>query len=202
LQNQIQNKLMDVMRRYQRPSTVQDQTQSHPKVAQTEPYLSPVSQVSEPSGLLSPAQIVAHTELGKRGITPESIMKYVPMLNMIVPNAARGIEGMVAVMQNPELLNQALHETVEKLTEVLKHDDEFLRSQRDQPGETEESGRVGISTTGVRSWDEGHREVDFAGDSDVRIPTELLGTEKSGEDVDNRHQAEIPVDKGIEWDTY
>lgn len=153
---------------------------------------SPPSLDSEVNGNLSPSQKIAYRELEKRNIKPSTIAQYTKIIAMVMPDAAKGIEGMFILIQNPEELHRALEEIVVKLQEVIESDHEFgIHSKRDNAEPKGELERVNLSSSGIRSGEERNGKVDSSGSPDEGISAGLFQRETASSDSDNRYEAEI-----------
>ena len=199
-QNQKKS-LMNILSRYQRPSLeTQNQVPTETVQSQLPQSQDLVTSGSRDYVSMSPAQMYAYSEMEKRHITPVSIKQYLPVLNMIKPDIGKGVEGLFLVLENAELLHQALEETVTRLQEIINADHEFgLHSERDSVRAEEQSRWFGLSSPGVRGWEEGDWEKHASGNADGDVPVPILDKRESSENTDNRHEATLSSEHGAEW---
>ena len=186
------------MGRYQRPSSVKEPT-PYQVFLPTEPSQLPASQAWERNGNLSPAQQIAYDEMDKRGITPELLKKFIPIIKIMKPDIALGIDGMFKLLEMPEVLHRALEETVSKLQEVIVHDHNAgIHAERDGTQSEAELRWLGVSSSSIRSREEGDGQVYSVGNTDGGISENIQSTEGPSTDTDSGHEATIQIQHGDE----
>jgi len=175
------NKLLEVMSRYQRPQSVPATTPP------TQEELTLVqSQDSEASGQLSPAQQLVYRILEKNGVNPNNIGKYTSMINILKPGAGKGIEETLKVIQNPMMLHKALEDVVVQLKEVIENDhNSGVYAECNNSAPQDQSERVSLSSSGLRSGEKGNGQVDSSGSIDGRVSTGILDGEEASPDSHN-----------------
>ena len=118
--------------------------------------------------------------------------------SMLLKKAIPSLQEFFQTVEDPDLLHEVFSEMIVKFNQVLEadHDRGYGGADLCQCPSTSQS------EPSVPSGDDGHREINLDGNDDEGVPDALQsqgGQEESGEDSDNRYEAEVQSTVGDEW---